>query len=192
MMMQLRASVTPVVIYDPVPNVPKNDGNGSFREHRHGRKVISVTQPMIGKDLRDPTNFLTEGSMALFNQIWALQTRPEDHGRCASWPETASTPAASPPWAMWSKTAAWRSARKRPPLSAGSSGNTATGKSYREIIAGLNRDGLKTKGRGLRQQQSSDLLHNEKYIGVLTYGGAPYREDGTRNTHAAASANAIR
>ena len=37
-----------------------------------------------------------------------------------------------------------------------------------------------------------DLLHNEKYIGVLTYGAMPYREDGTRNTHAAPSANAIR
>lgn len=49
----------------------------AFRDQltQMGVEVVSVTQPMIGKDLRDPTNFLTEGSMVLFNQIWALQSR---------------------------------------------------------------------------------------------------------------------
>ena len=69
----------------------------------------------------------------------------------------------------------------------------ADGRSYREIIAGLNSDGLKTKrGNAFGNNSLHDLLKNEKYIGVLVYGAVPYREDGTRNSHAAPSENTIR
>jgi site-specific DNA recombinase len=65
--------------------------------------------------------------------------------------------------------------------------------SYRDIIAGLNRDGLKTKrGNDFGSNSLHDMLHNEKYIGVLVYGQSPYREDGTRNTHSKDLTNAIR
>ena len=68
----------------------------------------------------------------------------------------------------------------------------AAGKSYRDIIAGLNRDGLKTKrGNPFGSNSLHDLLHNEKYIGTLVYGQSPYREDGTRNTHSK-DGNALR
>ena len=66
-----------VVIYDQSRMFRKMTAWFEFRAELEtmGATVISVTQPQIGGDLRDPTNFLTEGSMALFNQIWALQTR---------------------------------------------------------------------------------------------------------------------
>lgn len=51
-----------------------------------GVTVVSVTQPQIGGDLSDPTNFLTEGSMALFHQIWAMQRQPLSAGYLQSMP----------------------------------------------------------------------------------------------------------
>lgn len=78
MMEDLRAGqADTVVIYDQSRMFRKLTAWFAFRDELEamGASVVSVTQPNIGGDLRDPTNFLTEGSMALFNQIWALQTR---------------------------------------------------------------------------------------------------------------------
>ena len=78
MMQQLKlGNADTVLIYDQSRMFRKMTAWFAFRDAltSMGVSVVSVTQPMIGKDLRDPTNFLTEGSMALFNQIWALQTR---------------------------------------------------------------------------------------------------------------------
>ena len=78
MMIQLRMGIADtVVIYDQSRMFRKMTAWFAFRDEIEslGVKVICVTQPMIGKDLRDPTNFMAEGSMALFNQVWALQSR---------------------------------------------------------------------------------------------------------------------
>ena len=78
MIRQLRAGVgTMVVIYDQSRMFRKMTAWFAFRDEMAamGIQVISVTQPTVGGDLRDPTNFMMEGSMALFNQIWALQSR---------------------------------------------------------------------------------------------------------------------
>ena len=40
-----------------------------------GARVISVTQPLVGGDLLDPSVFINEGAMALFNQMHVLVTR---------------------------------------------------------------------------------------------------------------------
>ena len=44
--------------------IPPGEAYLPFRDEMAalGVQVVSVTQPMVGKDLRDPTNFLTEGS----------------------------------------------------------------------------------------------------------------------------------
>ena len=78
MMRQLRAGVgNMVVIYDQSRMFRKMTAWFAFRDELEamGVQVVSVTQPTVGGDLRDPTNFMMEGSMALFNQIWALQSR---------------------------------------------------------------------------------------------------------------------
>ena len=65
MMQQLRLGFADtVVIYDQSRMFRKMTAWFTFRYELSamGVSVVSVTQPMIGKDLRDPTNFLTEGS----------------------------------------------------------------------------------------------------------------------------------
>lgn len=160
---------------------------------QNGVTVISVTQPMIGKDLRDPANFLAEGSMALFNQMWVLQTQQKtiekmrwmaNHGI-----HTGGKPALG-----------YKVVDKRLVICEEEAVTVrrifreyANGRSYRQIIEGLNADGIKTK-RGVAFGTNSlhDLLHNEKYIGTLIYGASPYREDGTRNSHSKNGQNVIR
>ena len=196
MMMQLRQGIgDTVVIYDQSRMFRKMTAWFTFRDEltAMGVKVISVTQPMIGKDLRDPTNFLTEGSMALFNQIWALQSRQKTMEKMRFMARNGQHTGGKPALGYVVKDGRLEICEEEAAIVRRIFREYGDGKSYREIIAGLNRDGLKTKrGNAFGSNSLHDLLHNEKYIGVLSYGHSPYREDGTRNTHAAPSANAIR
>ena len=196
MMMQLRQGIgDTVVIYDQSRMFRKMTAWFAFRDELTaiGVNVISVTQPMIGKDLRDPTNFLTEGSMALFNQIWALQSRQKTMEKMRYMARNGQHTGGKPALGYQVKDGRLEICEEEAAIVRRIFREYADGKSYRDIIAGLNRDGLKTKrGNAFGSNSLHDLLHNEKYIGVLTYGGAPYREDGTRNTHAAPNANVIR
>lgn len=196
MMMQLRQGIgDTVVIYDQSRMFRKMTAWFAFRDELTaiGVNVISVTQPMIGKDLRDPTNFLTEGSMALFNQIWALQSRQKTMEKMRFMARNGQHTGGKPALGYQVKDGRLEICEEEAVIVRRIFQEYADGKSYRDIIAGLNRDGLKTKrGNAFGSNSLHDLLHNEKYIGVLTYGGAPYREDGTRNTHAAPNANVIR
>lgn len=196
MMLQLRQGIgDTVVIYDQSRMFRKMTAWFTFRDEltAMGVKVISVTQPMIGKDLRDPTNFLTEGSMALFNQIWALQSRQKTMEKMRFMARNGQHTGGKPALGYKVEDGHLVICEEEAAIVRRIFQEYADGKSYREIIAGLNRDGLKTKrGNAFGSNSLHDLLHNEKYIGVLTYGGAPYREDGTRNTHGKVSENAIR
>lgn len=196
MMMQLRQGIgDTVVIYDQSRMFRKMTAWFAFRDELTaiGVNVISVTQPMIGKDLRDPTNFLTEGSMALFNQIWALQSRQKTMEKMRFMARNGQHTGGKPALGYQVKDGRLEICEEEAAIVRRIFLEYADGKSYRDIITGLNRDGLKTKrGNAFGSNSLHDLLHNEKYIGVLSYGHAPYREDGTRNTHAAPNANAIR
>lgn len=196
MMAQLRQGLgDTVVIYDQSRMFRKMTAWFAFRDEISalGASVVSITQPTIGKDLRDPTNFLTEGSMALFNQIWALQSRQKTMEAMRHMAKNGQHTGGKP--ALGYKVQGGRlviceeeAATVRRIFS-----EYASGKSYAAIIAGLNRDGLKTKrGNAFGANSLHDLLHNEKYIGTLVYGQSPYREDGTRNTHSKDGQNAIR
>lgn len=77
-------------------------------------RVVSVTQPMIGGDLRDPTNFLAEGSMALFNQIWALQTRQKVIEKMRFMANNGLHTGGKPALGYEVKVAAWSSVNRRP------------------------------------------------------------------------------
>ena len=196
MMMQLRQGIGDmVVIYDQSRMSRKMTAWFAFRDEltAMGVQVISVTQPGIGKDLRDPTSFLTEGSMALFNQIWALQSRQRTMEKMRFMARNGQHTGGKPALGYQVKDGRLEICEEEAAIVRRIFSEYASGMSYREIINGLNRDGLKTKrGNSFGNNSLHDLLHNEKYIGVLTYGGAPYREDGTRNTHGKLSENAIR
>ena len=196
MMQQLRLGFADtVVIYDQSRMFRKMTAWFAFRDEltAMGVQVVCVTQPMIGKDLRDPTNFLTEGSMALFNQIWALQTRQKVMEKMRFMARNGQHTGGKPALGYIVKDGRLAVCEEEAIVVRRIFAEYASGKSYRQIIEGLNADGIKTKrGNSFGSNSLHDLLHNEKYIGVLTYGAMPYREDGTRNTHVKDTTNAIR
>lgn len=196
MMRQLHSGIADmVVIYDQSRMFRRMTSWFAFRDElaAMGVKVVSVTQPMIGKDLRDPTNFMMEGSSALFNQIWALQSRQKTMEKMRFMARNGQHTGGKPALGYEVKDGRLEICEPEAKIVRRIFFEYASGRSYREIIAGLNADGLKTKrGNAFGSNSLHDLLHNEKYIGVLVYGQSPYREDGTRNTHSKDGENAIR
>ena len=196
MMQQLRLGFADtVVIYDQSRMFRKMTAWFSFRDQLAtlGVTVVSVTQPMVGKDLRDPTNFLTEGSMALFNQMHALITRQKVMEKMRYMARNGQHTGGKPALGYKVEDGKLVICEEEAAVVRRIFNEYAAGKSYREIIDGLNADGLKTKrGNSFGNNSLHDLLHNEKYIGTLVYGQAPYREDGTRNTHSKDGTDVIR
>lgn len=196
MMKQLRMGLADtVVIYDQSRMFRKMTAWFSFRDELSsmGVSVVSVTQPMIGKDLRDPTNFLTEGSMALFNQIWALQTRQKVMEKMRFMARNGQHTGGKPALGYRVEDGRLAVCEEEAAIVRRIFNEYAGGKSYSCIIAGLNKDGLKTKrGNSFGSNSLHDMLHNEKYIGTLVYGQLPYREDGSRNTHSKDGIDVIR
>lgn len=187
MMSQLRMGLADtVVIYDQSRMFRKMTAWFSFRDElaAMGVEIISITQPMIGKDLQDPTNFLTEGSMALFNQIWALQTRQKVMEKMQYMARNGQHTGGKPPLGY---TVVDKKLVIQPEEAAVVRrifDEYAAGRSYKQIIDSLNRDGIKTKrGTNFGSNSLHDLLHNEKYIGTLVYGKSLHAANGTRNTH---------
>lgn len=158
-----------------------------------GVNVISVTQPLIGGDLRNPANFMNEGVTALFNQMWVLQTRQKVVEKMRHMAKTGQHTGGKPPLGYRIEEGRLVIDEGEAPTVRRIFAEYAAGHSYKQIIDGLNRDGLRTKrGNPFGTNSLHDLLHNEKYIGVLTYGKALHREDGSRNTHAKAGTDVIR
>lgn len=184
-----------VVIYDQSRMFRKMTAWFTFRDDLSamGVTVYSVTQPLIGKDLRDPTNFLTEGSMALFNQIWALQSRQKTMEKLRYMARNGQHTGGKPALGYMVENGKLVICEPEAAIVRRIFNEYVSGMSYRDIIAGLNRDGIKTKrGSSFGSNSLHDLMKNEKYIGTLVYGQSPYRADGTRNTHAKDGPDVIR
>ena len=196
MMDQLRQGLaSTVVIYDQSRMFRKMTAWFHFRDELSamGVSVVSVTQPQIGKDLRDPTNFVTEGSMALFNQMHALITRQKVMEKMRFMARNGQHTGGRPALGYKVEDGRLVICEEEAATVRRIFTEYADGKSYRDIIAGLNADGLTTKrGKPFGSNSLHDLLHNEKYIGTVIYGQSPYREDGTRNTHSKDGADVIR
>lgn len=196
MMRQLRLGwADTVVIYDQSRMFRKMTAWFAFRDEltKMGVQVVCVTQPMIGKDLRDPNNFLTEGSMALFNQIWALQSRQKTMEKMRFMARSGMHTGGKPALGYNVEDGHFVVNDEEAAIVRRIFTEYASGKSYRHIIEGLNADGLTTKkGNPFGTNSLHDLLRNEKYIGVLVYGQSPLREDGTRNHHGKPSPDMIR
>lgn len=196
MMQRLRlGEADTVVIYDQSRMFRKMTAWFSFRDQLSamGVTIISVTQPQIGKDLRDPTNFVTEGSMALFNQMHALITRQKVMEKMRFMARNKQHTGGRPALGYHVVDGYLEICEEEAVIVRRIFSEYASGQSYSKIIAGLNADGYKTKrGQPFGCNSLHDLLHNEKYIGTLIYGQTPYREDGTRNTHAKDGIDVIR
>ena len=184
-----------VVIYDQSRMFRLMTAWFEFRQEleKMGVRVVSVTQPLIGGDLSDPAVFANEGIAALFNQMWVLQTTQKVNAAKQRKAKLGEHNGGKPPLG-------YRVEDKRLVIDDREAAvvrrifnEYAGGRSYKTIIDGLNRDGLTTKtGKPFGSNSLHDLLKNEKYTGVMIYGGKKYRPDGTRNTHAAQASDAIR
>lgn len=196
MMAALRAGQADmVVIYDQSRMFRDMTLWFNFRRdlERMGVSVHSVTQPNIGGDLKNPAVFLEESVWAVFNQLHVLQTTQKVNAAKQRKARLGEHNGGIPPLG-------YKVVAKHLQIDEAEAAvvrriftEYASGSSYKSIIDGLNRDGLKTKrGKPFGSNSLHDLLKNEKYTGVLTYGGKPHRPDGTRNTHAPIDAAAIR
>lgn len=183
-----------VVIYDQSRMFRKMTAWFEFRDQMEIMcvRVVSVTQPTIGGDLRDPSNFLIEGSMALFNQMWVLQTRQKVTEKMYHMARAGQHTGGIPPLGYKVENGALAVDEQEAETVRKIFAWYAAGRSYREIIAELNMQGLRTKaGNTFGSNSLHDLLKNEKYVGVLVYGQTRKRPDGKRNSHAS-SADALR
>lgn len=175
-----------VVIYDQSRMFRKMTAWFAFRSDLEalGATVVSVTQPQIGGDLRGPTNFLTEGSMALFNQIWSLQTRQKVMAKMEFMARQGLHTGGIPPLGYCIQNGRLAICEEEAKIVRRIFAEYAAGKAYKAIIDGLNTDGLRTRtGKNFGANSLHDLLHNEKYIGTLIYGKTPRGADGHRNSH---------
>lgn len=184
-----------VVIYDQSRLFRRMTSWFLFRDEMTslGVKIISVTQPLVGLDIRDPANFLMEGSSALFNQMWALQSRQKTMAKMRFMARNGQYTGGKPALGYEVVDGKLQICEEEAAVVRRIFREYAGGRSYRDIIAGLNEDGIRTKrGNPFGSNSLHDLMHNEKYIGTLVYGQSPYREDGTRNTHAKDGEDPIR
>ena len=190
MMRQLdRGGADTVVIYDQSRMFRKMSAWFDFRDRlaRQGVRVVSVTQPMIGGDLRDPANYVAEGSMALFNQMWVLQNRQKVVAKMRYMAEQGLHTGGTPPLGykvVDGRLAIDTAEAETVRLIFGLYASCMT---YREIIRRLNAEGRHTKrGGNFGVNSLHDLLKNPKYVGDLIYGKVAKRPDGSRNSHTAA------
>ena len=187
MMQQLRQDLADtVVIYDQSRMFRKMTSWFTLRDElaAMGVQVVSVTQPMLGGDLRDPNNFLTEGSMALFNQMHALITRQKVIEKMRFMAKNGQHTGGTPPLGYVVVDGKLTVQEAEAAVVRRIFQEYADGLSYREIIAGLNLDGITAKsGKPFGTNSLHDLLKNKKYIGVLVYGKCQRKANGTRNSH---------
>lgn len=151
-----------------------------------GARVISVTQPLVGGDLMDPSVFINEGAMALFNQMHVLVTRQKVVEKMRFMAGQGRACGGTPPLGYDVD------AEKRYIINEHEAETVreifymhAAGASYGEIITTLAAEGRTTKsGRPFGKNSLHDILKNEKYIGRLIYGAVPRAHGGAkRNSH---------
>lgn len=196
MMRQLAAGgADTVVIYDMSRMFRSMTAWFNFRDElaKKGIRAVSVTQPNVGGDLRDPTNFLTEGSMALFNQMWVLQTRQKVIEKMRFMAKNGQHTGGKPALGYQVVDGRLEICEPEAAIVRKIFADYAAGQTYNQIITDLNSAGVKTKlGNAFGKNSLHDLLKNEKYIGVLTYFKTETRPDGRRNNHSTPSPNCIR
>lgn len=149
-----------------------------------GVRIASITQDYVGGDIQDSSVLIQETIIALHNQMHVADTRRKVKAAMRYRAQQGLHTGGKPPLGYDIKD-------KRLAVNEAEAATVRrifaeydSGKSYHDIIAGLNRDGIKTKrGAVFGNNSLHDLLRNKKYIGVVEYGALPYNADGSRNSH---------
>ncbi len=192
MMAALRAGVADTVVnYDQSRLMRNVVGWFATRSELQdlGVRVISATQSHVGGDIRKSDVFMMESIQATYDQMHVLISREKStnklHFMARNGEHTGGVPA------LGYKVVTGQDGKRRLAIEPAEAeivrrifSEYAAGKSYRLIIEGLNRAGLRTKrGQPFGTNSIHDLLRNRLYIGQRIYGARTYRLDGTRNTH---------
>lgn len=200
MMDDLRSGLADtVVIYDQSRLMRDIEGWFAVRKELQlmGVRVISATQEFVGGDIRKSDNFMMESIQATFDQMHVLITREKVtaklHYMAKAGLHTGGVPA------LGYRTKDIGDGKKILEVDEKEAAIVRRifreydgGKSYKDIIDGLNADGIKTKrGNKFGSNSLHDLLKNKLYTGVQVYGARVYRSDGTRNSHAPEGENVI-
>lgn len=181
-----RGGADTVVVYDQSRAFRKLESWFRFRSDLDaiGVRVASVTQPTVGGDLRDPANFLMEGSMALFNQLWVLQSRQKTVEKMRYMARNGIHTGGFAPYGYAIRDKKLVICPEEADIVREIFQMYASGHSYAMIARELNDRGIVTR-RGNRWGKNSlhDILSNRKYIGILVYGKTSKGPDGRRNGH---------
>lgn len=168
-----------------------------------GVRVISVTQPFVGGDIRDPNTYMMEGQTAMINHMWVLLTRQKVLAKMHRMAKAGYHTGGKPALGYRVQHDILPSGEQGPGYLVIDEDEAvivrrifteyASGRSYKAIIDGLNADGIRTKrGSAYGSNSLHDLLKNEKYIGTLVYGSKVYRPDGSRNSHSPEGTDVVR
>ena len=191
MMEDLRAGYADtVVIYDQSRLMRDIGGWFAVRKELQlmGVRVISATQEFVGGDIRRSDTFMMESIQAAFDQMHVLITREKTtaklHYMAKAGLHTGGVPA------LGYRTKVIGDGKKILEIDEKEAAIVRrifreydSGKSYKAIIDGLNKDGIRTKrGNTFGNNSIHDMLRNKLYIGIQIYGAKVYRPDGTRNT----------
>lgn len=149
-----------------------------------GVRIASITQDYVGGDIQDSSVLIQETIIALHNQMHVADTRKKVKAALRYRAQNGLHTGGKPPLG-------YKVVDKHLVIDDAEAATVrrifeeyAGGKSYHDIIAGLNRDGITTKrGAAFGANSLHDLLKNKKYIGVVEYGALPYDNAGHRNSH---------
>ena len=183
-----------VVVYDQSRAFRRLTSYFSFREELDALDVrlVSVTQPQIGGDLRDPSVFLSEGVTAVFSQLWALQTRQKVVAKLRYKAARGEYTGGPPPLGYRVQDGHLVVRDDEAEIVRYVFARYAAGATYGQILRELQERGhLSRSGRPFGKNSLHDLLKNKKYIGVYSYGRVSTRPDGSRNSHADPSPDMI-
>lgn len=166
----------------------------SLRQEMEGMgvRIASITQDYVGGNIEDSSVLIQETIIALHNQMHIADTKRKVKAALRYRAQTGQHTGGKPPLGYDLKD-------KRLVVNEAEAATVrrifreyAEGESYRNIIAGLNRDGILTKrGSAFGINSIHDLLKNKKYIGIVEYGALPYNSDGSRNSHGKHSEDAL-
>lgn len=135
-------------------------------------------------DLDDPTVFLNEGVLAIFNQMHVLTTKKKTKDGLHNIAKQGKFTGGTPPLGYRVNNEGFlviddveaETVREIFEL-------ISQGHSYVEVMGQLNKEGKTTKaGKPFGKNSIHSILSNQKYIGTVVYGKVPHK--GKRNTHA--------
>ena len=146
-----------------------------------GARIVSITQEYVGGDIQDNSVLIQETIIALHNQMHVADTKRKVKAALRYRHQQGQHTGGKPPLGYDLIDKKLRVNKFEADIVLRIFTEYASGKSYHDIISGLNADGLKTKGgRSFGTNSLHDLMKNRRYIGEFTFGAKAYDNAGHR------------